>query len=307
MRDIKPLLLVLLSIGLVGTWVYHLYDKTQYTRQLMVLGTRDSLVIANAVRDSLTRHYSGTITELDKRLANATINSDSLQNRLNTRLQEIARLRTEIEGILGKGSISREEAVEANQKMELMQQKVSELNAEKATLEQQKDDFSVAVAQLSRNTDSLQQKVLLLRQENETLQRKVNTSGIFVASDLKLAAIDLRTSREQETNQVKKADKFVISFAVQNNSTDYSNAEVAIVIIQPDKQVLQNTKWESGSFPTPADGTKEYTRMVKFDYSRGEKHDLNFSLENDAFEKGSYVLQVWHKGVLIGQTFTGLN
>lgn len=307
MRDIRPLLLVLLSVGLVGTWVYHLYDKTQYSRQIMVLSAKDSILIANAVKDSVERRFAGTVNDLDRRLADATSNSDSLQSHLAQRLQEIAQLRAEIVAILAKRNVSQGEVSQATDKMNLLQQKISELNAEKAILEQKNDDFGTAVQQLSRNTDSLQQKVLLLSQENETLKRKVNISGVFVASDLKLAIVSLRNTKEQETNQVRKADKFVISFSVQNNSTEYANAEVAIVIVQPDKVVLQNTNWESGSFPTPNDGMKAYTRMVKFDYNRGEKHSLNFSLDNDDFEKGSYVLQIWHKGIMIGQTVTGLN
>ena len=301
MRDIKPLLLALLSIGLVGTWVYHIYDKTQYASQL-VLTSQDSMHIAKAYTDSLTRHYTGTISELDQRLNSATINVDTLQSRLALRLKEISQLRAEIISIMGRKSLSKSEVTEANEKMALLQEKINELNAEKLTLEEQRDEFSTAVQHLTRNTDSLQQKLRVLSLENENLTRKVDMGGIFVAGNLKLAAVDIRNEKEQETNQAKKTDKFVISFHIQNNSTDYPNAELAIVIIQPDRQVLQNTKWESGSFASAHDGSKDYTRLVKFDYLRGEKRDMSFSLDAEDPEKGNYLLQVWHKGVLIGQT-----
>lgn len=306
MRDIKPLLLVLLSIGLVGTWAYHIYDKTQYSK-LMILSTQDSVNIANAVKDSLSRQYSGTINELDQRLNAATINADTLQSRLALRLKEISDLRAEIVAILGRKNVSKTEVSTANEKMLLLQQKVSELNAEKENLEQQKDEFGLAVLQLTKNTDSLQQKLRVLSLENENLSRKVNMGGIFVATDLKLAAVDMRSSRDQETTQLRKADKFVVSFNIQNNSTDYTNAELAIVIIQPNSQVLQNAKWESGSFHSINEGSRSYTRLVKFDYIKGEKREMAFSLDTEDFEKGNYVLQVWHKGVMIGQTSTGLN
>lgn len=305
MRDIKPLLLVLLSIGLVGTWIFHIYDKTQYSR-MMVLSSQDSISIANAVRDSLSQHYTGTISDLDQRLNAAIINSDTLQSRLAMRLKEISALRAEIVAILGRKNVSRSEVIEANEKMLVLQQKVSELNTENETLELQQEEFGLAMQQLSRNTDSLQQKLRVLSLENENLSKKVNMGGIFVVTELKLSAVDMRSSKDLETTQLKKADKFVVSFNIQNNSTDYTNAEIAIVIIQPNSRVLQDTKWESGSFSSINEGTKDYTRLVKFDYTRGEKREMSFSLDTEEFEKGNYVLQVWHKGVLIGQASMGL-
>jgi len=65
MRDIKTLLLALLSTGLVATWVYHLYDKTIYTSQKREVYIKDSIAVAEAVRDSLQKIYSSTKNELD--------------------------------------------------------------------------------------------------------------------------------------------------------------------------------------------------------------------------------------------------
>lgn len=55
MKDIKGFLLVMLSVGLVGTWVYHLYDKTQYTTNRKEIFIKDSIAVAEAVQDSLQK------------------------------------------------------------------------------------------------------------------------------------------------------------------------------------------------------------------------------------------------------------
>ena len=62
MRDIKSLLLVLLSTGLVCTWVYHLYDKTMYRQGRTQVYIKHSIAVAEGIRDSLYKIYNATIT-----------------------------------------------------------------------------------------------------------------------------------------------------------------------------------------------------------------------------------------------------
>ena len=65
MRDIKSLLLVLLSAGLILTWVYHLYDKTMYSQRRTEVYIKDSIAVAEGIQDSLYKLYNSTITEDD--------------------------------------------------------------------------------------------------------------------------------------------------------------------------------------------------------------------------------------------------
>ena len=46
MKDTKTLLLMMLSAGLTGTWVYHLYDKTQYSKRRTEVYIKDSVAVA---------------------------------------------------------------------------------------------------------------------------------------------------------------------------------------------------------------------------------------------------------------------
>src|SRR6185436_6511219 len=105
-----------------------------------------------------------------------------------------------------------------------------------------------------------------------------------------------------ETNQSKKASKFVVSFTVQNNIGEYNAAEVYVVIIQPDGSVLQNSVWDAGSFETRNDGTKNYTIKMHFDYNKGEPKHLLFTLSPEEYQKGNYTMQLYHNGMMIGKT-----
>ena len=100
MRDTKSLLLILLSFGLVGTWVYHLYDKTKYSKQRTEIYIKDSIAVAEGIQDSLHKLYSSTITNLDAELDSTKSSAGQLKGGLGNKLSEINRLKAEIAAIL---------------------------------------------------------------------------------------------------------------------------------------------------------------------------------------------------------------
>jgi len=61
MRDNKTLLLALLAGGLIITWIYHIYDKSQYSNHTREVFVKDSTAVAEAVSDSLRKYYSRTL------------------------------------------------------------------------------------------------------------------------------------------------------------------------------------------------------------------------------------------------------
>jgi predicted RNase H-like nuclease (RuvC/YqgF family) len=314
MRDIKPLLLVLLSIGLVGTWSYHLYDKTRYSQQRHEVLVKDSAAVADAIKDSLTLIFSSTIQQLDRQLlyTDSSLSytrqrADSLQKSLSGRMREIERLRGEINNLLGKGGkVSGGDMALARKKIEELQQQVAQLETQKAGMETEKDQLTRTLDELSRNASNLEQSIRQLSEENASLAEKIQLATLFVANDIKLAAIDRKSSsKEVETSLARKAEKLQVSFTLQNKVQDFSNAEISVSIIQPNREVLQNAAWDSGEMTT-SEGSRKFTRKVRFDYTRDELKSLSFTLDVPEFQKGNYVLELWHKGHLLGKTVMGL-
>lgn len=311
MRDIKPLLILLLSIGLVGTWSYHLYDKTQYSQRRIEVFVKDSAAVADAIRDSLTLIFSSTIKDLDQQLtvtdsslALTKTRADSLQRTLGIRMQEISRLRSEINIILGKGSnASSGDIAVARKKIEELQSQVRQLETQKNGMQDEHAQLARTLDLLTKNAGSLEQSIKQLSEENAALNQKIYLATVFIANDVKLVAVGNRGSKE--TASARKANRLVASFTLQNKVQDFSNADIGIVIIQPDQQVLQNPAWDSGNMETNS-GTKKFTRIVKFDYTRDEIKSLTFSLDVPDFQKGTYTMQLWHKGYLIGKGETKL-
>ena len=296
----------MLSVGLVATWVYHLYDKTQYSQRKTEVYIKDSVAVAEGIRDSLQKIYTYTINNLDTKLDSTKTSADSLKTQLNGKLNEIYKLKSEIDGILKNSSSSKADMEVARSKIAELQQLIEELKGEKTSMEEEKKQLNSVLSQLSGEITGLQQNMKKLGEENKVLSDKINLASIFVASEVKLIPVALKNDKEQETNQAKKVSKFVISFTVQNNVNDYSNADIYVVIIQPNGKVLKSDVWDAFSMQTFNGAKISYTRKVRFDYAKGEaKHEI-FSLNADDYDRGNYTVQIYHNGYLIGQSMKTL-
>lgn len=298
----------MLSVGLVGTWVYHLYDKTQYSQRRTEVYIKDSIAVAQAVQDSLQRIYSHTINNLDAELDSTKSTAGQLQGQLSTKLVEINKLRTEIASILKRNNFKKEDLDLARKKTVELQQLVAELQNKNTSIEEEKKQITDVLEKVNVQVKSLEGNVQKLGQENKVLTEKINLAEAFVTSELKLAPVMVKNDKEQETNQSKKTSKLVISFAVQNNMTAYQNADVYVVITQPDGRILKNDDvWETSTINLQSGGRINYTRRIRFEYQKGEAKPIIFSLNPEEYLPGTYTLQVYHNGYMIGQTMKALN
>lgn len=293
----------MLSVGLVGTWIYHLYDKTQYASQRKEIFIKDSIAVAEAVQDSLQQLYNRSLQKLDQKLDSTRFDADSLRFTLGNKLAEINRLRNEINAILKNRSASQTDMLTARKKISELQTLLAETNGQKLTLEEEKLQLSATMTRLNGEINGLQENMKKLGDENRVLTDKMTLASLFVASEIKLSPVMVKNDKEVETTQAKKTGKLVISFTVQNNLTDYDGTDVFIIITQPDGKVLTPDVWESATPMTTHSGDrKNYTRKVRFEYFKGEAKQLTFSINADAYQTGAYSLQLYHKGHKIGQT-----
>jgi hypothetical protein len=183
---------------------------------------------------------------------------------------------------------------------------VQELRSRNNTIEEEKQQISAVLDNVNLQMKSMEGNMQQLTKENKVLSEKVILATTFIASGVSLSPVTIRNNREVETSSVNKASKLVVSFAVQNNITDESDAEVYVIVTQPDGKVLRPDVWESFSIDTRNEGKKSYTRKVRFEYQKGETKDLIFSLSPEEFLKGNYKLQIYHNGYMIGQTSKAL-
>lgn len=298
MKDTKTILLALLSIGLVATWVYHIYDKTRYAVVKKEVVAKDPSVILSHVRDSLQTVYSTTVDKLGEQLDSVKNTAGVLQGELSTRISEINILRSEIAGLLVKNNIRKEDLDVAGKKTTEFQQLVSGLPKKNSTIAEEKKQTV---------TQPVDPGNAVVEKNPDQVNPSNTESVLFTASELKLTPVKVSNDREEETNNAEDAGKLVVSFAVKSNAVDLGNAEVFAVITQPDGKVLQTDVWESSYINTHDYGKKTYTRKMKFEYQKGETKRLQLTLRPEDYERGNYRLQVFHNGYLIGEAVKTLN
>ena len=303
MRDNKSILLAFLAAGLVITWIYHIYDKSQYANHTREVFVKDSIAVAEAVSDSLRIYYTRALDQLGVEKLQIDSSNSSLKGELGQRVTEINKLRDEIGIILKRKNLSQADLNEAKTKINDLQSRIENMRRENTSLVEERTKLNGVLAQLNGEMNSLQQNMEKVSAENKDLAQKINDASIFIASEIKFAAVNVKADeKESETTQQKKANKFVTSFTVQNNILDLESAEVIVVITDPSGKSLNTEVWDAGSFETKTDGRKIYTLRVKFEYNKGEAKRLIFSLEPNSFEKGTYKLSLYHNGIRIGES-----
>jgi len=315
MRDTKSLLLllvslmlVLVSFGLLWTWGYRFTNKNDEVKTEAKPAPLDSAAIADKVRDSLQKEYNITLQDLDSQLDSTLYNADSLKNELDFKLSEFYRLRNEITTLLKNRNNGNDFKV-AKQKINELQAKVQDFREKNQDVEKENSKLSAILDQLDKTENKQKNGSKQPDTNNRTAPEKPKpapeNSGavypVFTASDLRFSALMFTNDEEVETNSAAKVSKLSGSFSVMNFNSQFTNAEMVVVVRQPDGTVLKTSGWESGTFNTP-EGKKVYSYKINFNYSKGEAKRLTFTLKTGNLAKGSYTMEVYYNGSLIGKT-----
>jgi hypothetical protein len=304
MRDSKNLLLLLVSIGLMGTWIYHLYDKSRYSTHLAQVLVKDTMATQEAVRDSLQKLFTEKTHELD---TTKTL-TDSLKGRLDSTMSKIFDLRRQIGDILKNRNATSADLKKARELISEYQERIEEMKAQNTDLETERTRLNGVLSQLNDEMKGLQDNIEKITNENKELTQTINQASIFIASDMRLSVVTTKSGdKETEVTSARKADKIIFSFTLQNNFTNTASYDVYVVIVQPDNKVLQTDVWVPDHFDSKTEGSKAYTTKVHFEYNKGERKKILYTIQPDNFLSGTYVMQVYQNGVPLGEATKQLN
>jgi len=304
MRDSKNLLLLLVSVGLMGTWIYHLYDKSRYSNHLAQVLVKDTMATQEAVRDSIQKIFTEKSHELDTTKSL----TDSLRGSLDSTLSKIFDLRRQITDILKNRNATNTDLRRARQLITEYQQKIDEMKAQNTDLETERTRLNEILAQLNDEMKGLKDNIDKISQQNKVLTETINEASTFIASDMHLSIVTTKSGdKETEVTSARKANKMIFSFTLQNNIANTASYDVYVVILQPDNKVLQTDVWGTDHFDTRSEGSKAYTTKVHFEYNKGERKKILYTIQPDNFLSGIYVMQVYQNGVSLGETTKQLN
>ncbi len=298
MKDSKNLLLLLVSVGLTATWVYHLYDKSHYSMHPLEVLVKDTLATQEAIKDSLQKLFDQKTAELDT----TKIKEDSLKGTLDSTMLKIYELKLQITNILKNRSATKNDLKKARELIGEYKGQIEELQAQNNGLETERTRLNGVLTQLNDQMKGLQDNIQKITKQNAELTEVINEASTFVASDVCFSIVTVRSDKNEiEATQARKADKLIFSFTLQNNIVKNTSYDVYVVITQPDNKVLQTDVWGSNYFTTKTEGNKVYTAKIPFNYTKGEQKKIVYTIQPDNFLRGTYAMQIYQNGVLLGE------
>lgn len=295
-------LFLIVSFVLLCILGYNFYTQQKNGKTTAITIPQKTLTPAQEkTRDTLQQMYAATVSNLpaDSTVDAAFTKADSTQvSAFNNSLGDVYKLKTEINSLLKDSTSSTADLELARYKIKELQLKVDELKTRNVDVEKENKRLRALLEQMALNNSTtlpVSSGSTGDRERPVATETVNSSSSVFSASDLKLAAAN---GEDAEVANADETEKFVGSLVVRNSLVQ-GMGEVMLVLIQPDGKVLRNA-WESGSFD--ADGGKKiYSRKIKFDYNKGESRRINFTVPADNIQKGTYTLQVYNNGKVIGR------
>jgi hypothetical protein len=316
MKDTKTWLLVLLSFCIVATWVYHLYDKREYSQHPKIVYEVETPV-SRTVKDSLPEPDSASTEKEESNLS------------VSARLEEIVSLRNEIATMLMDSNITTKGLYKAEEKIRILQQKITDLHTQTDSLitgkeremANEKKHESVKGKQMEdQGVPAILPNPPAPKKEappnspektgagEKDLPGTKDVDATFKASQVIFKAINqYDAGKTQSTVESKTTNYLAISFLLKNNNTSFSNTPVYLVLTDPQGNIIQDDLWEAGIINTQTDGTIRYTRKIYVEYTRAEPKEVDLSIQLPRFPAGRYKLQLYHNGLRIGKADLGLD
>lgn len=267
-------------------------QKTQKAVE-MVTQVKDEAV---SDRDNLQQEYNASLARLDQLTSENTQLSDQIKNKD----ADLAKTKSRIQQILSNQHATEKDLKEArnliaglNTKIDGYEKQIEELKGQNATLTSQRDSLSTTNNELSTT--------------NEGLQKQVNMAKVLHASNIRVMGIELRRGgkKEKEITKARRVDVFRVVFDIDENRLAENGAkELDIRIINPSGTLLSNAALGSGSFIN-----EETQQQVLYSLSKKVNLKTNQPLYDIAadwqqsadYEKGTYNVEIYNQGYLIGK------
>ncbi len=302
-RDNRGLIYGILIAALLGTWGYIIYDKS---RTKEVIQQKDVQYAAlDSSKTMVQKEYEDALLRLD----GMTSSNSRLDSLVKTRDKDLDNLKSRIKGLVGKQNATAKDLNEArglvkelNGKIDGYLQEIERLQGENQTLTAEKATLTTQKAELETNLSTTQSAKV-------AAEEKVNIGQTLHASSFKISAINEKgNGKEKNTSTAKRADKFRISFDLDENMIAETGAkELYVLVTDPAGNVISEEGLNSGTFTTRKDGEKKFTNKVSVDYEQGARKNVSFDLkQTDKYVPGNYKVEVYHNGFKIGENTVSL-
>ncbi len=287
-----------LSAGILGLGAYS-YSVTNDKNQNAATIAQQQTQIAKVTDDKsdIQTSFDASLARLDS----MTSANTGLNSTVSEKNSEISRLKKEIRGILSNKKASGAELARAKTLIAQLNEKISGLEQEVTRLTEENTVLSNDKVVLTQEKEKVTQELVATTEVKQQLEKKVDVASTLNASNIAITPIDVRRNGKEKVNtKAKKVDKLMVSFDVTNRIAQSGPTDVYVVVIGPD-----GTPITSGSetFTTREDGSKTFTARLPVEFETAKKKNVEFAFApGSKFQQGSYKIQIYQNGFLIGES-----
>jgi peptidoglycan hydrolase CwlO-like protein len=282
---------LLLSIG------YIIYDKSKSKELYAQLQTQFTNV------DSARNELQNDFNEANKKMDELNGQNLALQGQLAEKNAEIEKKRGEIASILKKRNATAAELSRAKQLIAELNGQIQDYVAQIEQLKQENATLTTANTQLTTERDNLVTEKTQIQETlvaTETAKKNVeDVASTLHASNINIAAINLKGSKEVSTSTAKRADLLRVAFDIDENRIAPSGTkEVYVIVTAPDGSVITNGE----TFTAREEGDKKFTSKVNVNYEQGKRIPVSFDWKQGTkYQTGDYKIEIYHNGFKIGE------
>lgn len=299
----KNIVIGVLSACLLGLGIYTISDKNKSGEQIMQQQTQIAKVSEEKV--DIQKNFDASLARLD---SFSTLNND-LQGKLTAKNSEIAKVKAEIRSILNKKNATAAELAKAKTLIEDLNGKISTMEADIARLTDENKNLTADKVALTADKEKLTQDLTATTTVKQELEKKVDIASTLNASNIVVTPINIKKNgKEDVSTKAKKVDKLVISFDVDNRiAQPGTSTDVYVLVMGPDGKLIAPADLASATFTTREEGDKAYTAKVPVNLEAAKKKNVEFGFTpGTTFQIGSYKVQIYQNGFLIGEGTTQL-
>jgi predicted nucleic acid-binding Zn-ribbon protein len=295
--DSKNLLLGILIAAIIILAGFFIYDHSNSGEKIRAQETEVAKVTTE--KSNIQSSFDASLARLDSM---QTVNT-GLDSNLSASKNEIAKMKTEIRSILNKKNATSHELSRARNLIAQLNGKISDLQSQVAMLTQQNDSLKQNVAVLTTEKETLSRNLDSTIVIKKVLEKKVDVASTLNADNITITPVKVRNNGKEKVSTVaKRVDKLLVSFDVNNRIIQPGTTDLYVVVIGPDGKPVTTPASSGDTFTTREEGDKSFTAKLPVDLETAKTKNVQFAFAPGShFQQGSYKIQIYQNGFLIGE------
>ncbi len=294
---IKNVAIGVLAAGVLGLGAYSYNVNGDKTKAVATVEQQKTEIAKDiSEKSTLQTSFDASLARLDS----MTTANNGLTAKLADKNAEISREKKEIRSILNNKNATAAELSRARTLIASLNEKITGLEQEVARLTEENKNLTNDKVVLTQEKEKLTQDLTATTEVKQSLEKKVDVASTLNASNIVITPIDVRRNgKEKVTTKAKKVDKLLVSFDVTNRIAQPGSTDVYVVVIAPDGTPITTG---TDTFTTREDGNKTFTAKLPVEIETAKMKNVEFAFApGTKFQQGSYKIQIYQNGFLIGQ------